>query len=113
MVFQVAGGCGLGALDAAKEKDVWGIGVDADQAFLGEHILTSGVKRVDAAVSTFTSWRTDGKLGRGHDLVFSLKNKGQAVGKISPQGPEAFSTKMNAREGRSSSGQDQAVRQQL
>jgi basic membrane protein A len=31
VIFQVAGGCGLGALDAAKEKGVWGIGVDADQ----------------------------------------------------------------------------------
>ena len=31
VIFQVAGGCGLGALDAAKEKDVWGIGVDRDQ----------------------------------------------------------------------------------
>jgi basic membrane protein A and related proteins len=32
VVFQVAGGCGLGALSAAKEKGVWGIGGDADQA---------------------------------------------------------------------------------
>src|SRR6266540_5650523 len=50
VIFQVAGGCGLGALDAAKEKGVWGIGVDADQSFLGSHILTSAVKRVDTAV---------------------------------------------------------------
>src|SRR5207249_3204137 len=49
-IFQVAGYCGLGALDAAKEKHVWGIGVDADQSFLGPHILTSAVKRVDTAV---------------------------------------------------------------
>ena len=34
-VFAVAGGCGLGALDAARERKVWGIGVDADQSFLG------------------------------------------------------------------------------
>ena len=50
VVFQVAGGCGLGALDAAKEKGAWGIGVDADQAYLGDHILTSALKRVDEAV---------------------------------------------------------------
>src|SRR2546425_4198551 len=50
VIFQVASGCGLGALDAAKEKGVWGIGVDADQSFLGPHILTSAVKRVDTAV---------------------------------------------------------------
>jgi basic membrane protein A and related proteins len=40
-VFQVAGGCGLGALDAAREKGVWGIGVDADQSFLGPYVLSS------------------------------------------------------------------------
>ena len=50
VVFQVAGGCGLGALDAAKEKGVQGIGVDADQAYLGDHIMTSALKKVDVAV---------------------------------------------------------------
>jgi basic membrane protein A len=50
VVFQVAGGCGLGALDAAKEQNVWGIGVDRDQKFLGRHIMTSAVKRVDQSV---------------------------------------------------------------
>ena len=50
VVFQVAGGCGLGALDAAKEKGVQGIGVDADQSYLGPHILTSAEKHVDLAV---------------------------------------------------------------
>ncbi|HEY7732691.1 MAG TPA: BMP family ABC transporter substrate-binding protein, partial [Gaiellaceae bacterium] len=41
VVFAAAGGCGLGALQAAKEQGKWGIGVDNDQAFLGSHILTS------------------------------------------------------------------------
>ena len=50
VIFQVAGGCGLGALDAAKEKNVQGIGVDADQFYLGSHILTSALKKVDVAV---------------------------------------------------------------
>ena len=45
VVFQVAGGCGLGALDAAKEKGVQGIGVDADQSYLGPHILTGARRR--------------------------------------------------------------------
>ncbi len=95
-VFQVAGGCGLGALQAAKQSGVWGIGVDADQAYLGSHILTSGVKRVDTAVFTFYKLAKDGKLGPGRDLVFNLKNKGQDVGKISKRVPKAFVTKMNA-----------------
>ncbi len=37
VIFQVAGGCGLGALDAAKQKGVWGIGADADQGYLGPY----------------------------------------------------------------------------
>ena len=49
VVFQAAGGCGLGALQAAKEQGDWGIGVDTDQAFLGPHILTSATKKVDLA----------------------------------------------------------------
>jgi basic membrane protein A and related proteins len=95
-VFQVAGGCGLGALQAAKQKKVWGIGVDADQAYLGSHILTSGVKRVDTAVYTFYKLAKAGKLGAGKDLVFNLKNGGQDVGKISKRVPPAFIAKMNA-----------------
>ena len=70
VVFQVAGGCGLGALDAAEEEGVWGIGVDADQSFLGEHILTSAVKRVDEAVFETIQSVVDGDVRgrRGHDL---------------------------------------------
>jgi basic membrane protein A and related proteins len=94
--FQVAGGCGLGALQAAKQSKIWGIGVDADQAYLGSHILTSGVKRVDTAVFDFFKLARDNKLGAGHDLVFNLKNGGQDVGKISKRVPKGFITKMNA-----------------
>jgi basic membrane protein A len=94
--FQVAGGCGLGTLQAAKQAKIWGIGVDADQSYLGKHILTSGVKRVDTAVYTFYKLARDGKLGAGRDVVFDLKNKGQDVGKISKKVPKAFIKKMNA-----------------
>src|SRR5262249_52411059 len=50
VVFPVAGPCGLGALEAASERGIWGIGVDIDQSHLGRHILTSAVKRMDVAV---------------------------------------------------------------
>jgi basic membrane protein A and related proteins len=96
-VFQVAGGCGLGALEAAKEKKKWGIGVDADQAYLGKHILTSGVKRVDNAVFTFFKQADSGTLQTGRDYVFNLKNGGQDVGKVSPNCKcKAELAKMNA-----------------
>jgi basic membrane protein A len=49
IVFQVAGGCGVGALDAANGKGVFGIGVDADQSYLYPSVITSALKRVDVA----------------------------------------------------------------
>jgi basic membrane protein A len=88
VVFQVAGACGLGALDAAKEKHVWGIGVDADQSFLGPHILTSAVKRVDTAVFLAIKSVVDGTF-KGGNMVFGLKQNGVGVGKISPRVPKS------------------------
>ena len=95
VIFQVAGGCGLGALDAAKEKKVWGIGVDADQAFLGPHILTSAVKRVDTAVFLAIKSVVDGTFKGGTNMTFGLKENGVGVGKISPKVPKADVTKLN------------------
>jgi len=88
VVFQVAGGCGLGALEAAKEKDVWGIGVDADQSFLGPHILTSAVKRVDTAVFLAIKSVADGKF-KGGNVTYGLKDNGVALGKVSPKVPKS------------------------
>jgi basic membrane protein A and related proteins len=96
VVFAVAGGCGLGALDAAKEQSVWGVGVDNDQAFLGRHILTSAVKRVDVAVETVVLAAKNNTYRGGRDLNFNLKNGGVAIGKISPRVPKAFIARMNA-----------------
>jgi basic membrane protein A len=94
VIFQVAGGCGLGALDAAKEKGVWGIGVDADQSFLGPHILTSAVKRVDTAVYDAIKLVVDGKF-KGGNIVFGLKDNGVGIGKISPKVPQSEVAKIN------------------
>ena len=94
VIFQVAGGCGLGALDAAKEKGVWGIGVDADQSFLGPHILTSAVKRVDTAVFLAIKSVVDGTF-KGGNMSFGLRQNGVGIGKISPKVPQAEVAKVN------------------
>ncbi len=91
VVFQVAGQCGLGALDAAKTQHVWGIGVDADQSFLGSHILTSARKRVDQGVyDTIAEFVKDpaGFKG-GIDKTYDIKNAGVGFGKLSPSLPAA------------------------
>ena len=96
VVFNVAGPCGLGALEAAKEQGVWGVGVDVDQAYLGPHILTSAVKRVDQGVYLTVKAAKDGTLVGGGDITFNLKNGGVALGKISPKVPAAFKAKLAA-----------------
>lgn len=82
-VFQVAGGCGLGALSAAKQKRKWGIGVDADQGYLGAHILTSAVKRVDQSVYASIQAVQNGTFRGGMNATFSLSNNGVGYGRIS------------------------------
>jgi basic membrane protein A len=89
IVFQVAGGCGLGVLDAAKERQVWGIGVDADQSYLGKQVLTSALKRVDTSVYSTIKQVLAGKFHGGTNAVFSLANDGVGLGKISPSVPKA------------------------
>jgi basic membrane protein A and related proteins len=85
VVFGVAGACGLGALQAAKEQGVWAVGVDIDQSFLGPHILTSAVIKFDAGVYAVVKRLVRGNLGAGRDIVFDLRNGGVGLGRISPR----------------------------
>jgi basic membrane protein A len=105
VVFQVAGGCGLGALDAAKAKGVWGIGVDADQAYLGPHILTSAIKKVDVGVFDTIKAAQDGSFKGGSDTFFDIANNGAGIGKISPKVPPAIVAKVNQIRSQIESGQ--------
>jgi len=75
IVFQVAGGCGLGALQAAGEKGVWSIGVDTDQKSSDNSVIASAMKRVDTAAYTAIKSVTDGSFKSGI-TTFSLTNGG-------------------------------------
>jgi len=84
--FNVAGGSGLGQLDAAKEKGRYAIGVDSDQAMLfkdsdpekADLILTSMLKRVDNSLVRAVKLYLDGKLTFGKAETLGLKE--EAVG---------------------------------
>ena len=97
VVFQVAGGCGLGALEAAGEKKVWGIGVDADQSAIGPQILTSAVKRVESAVFLAIKAAQDGSLQGGTDNTYGLAEDGVALGTVSKDVPQNLVDEVNAK----------------
>jgi basic membrane protein A and related proteins len=90
VVFQVASTCGLGALEAAKERGIWGIGVDVDQSHLGRHILTSAVKRLDVAVFDTIEELVRGTLETARTSCFSLRNRGVGLGTINAAVPRSF-----------------------
>ena len=96
VLFQVAGGCGLGTLKAAADAKLWGIGVDVDQYNDSPRVLTSGVKRVDTGVYDAIQQAKAGKFKGGTDLVFDLKNGGMGVGKINPSVPKSWIALMNS-----------------
>jgi basic membrane protein A len=87
VVMQVAGGCGLGALDAAKDKKVWGIGADADQSFLGPDILTSALKLNPVSIFKTIQSVQEGSFQGGADTVFDVASGAVGLGKISPKVP--------------------------
>lgn len=83
--FDVAGACGIGALETAKRKGVYGIGVDIDQSYLGHHfILTSVIKNMKVAVYDLAKRVLQGRLPTGGNLNFDLKNQGVKLGRFSP-----------------------------
>ncbi len=86
VVFQVAGLCGLGVIDAAKEKGVQAIGVDADQAYLGDQVMTSALKKVDQAVFDSVKGVQDDTYKGGDNTIFDVKSGGVGIGKTNAEG---------------------------
>ena len=103
VVFAVAGQCGLGALDAVKEKGAQGIGVDADQAYLGKQVMTSALKKVDEAVFEAAKETQDGSFKPGTDTVFDAKSGGVGFGKTNSVGAK-YKPKITALEKQIASG---------
>jgi basic membrane protein A and related proteins len=97
-VFQVAGQCGLGVLSAAKERGVFGIGVDADQGYLGPHVMTSATKKVDVAVfqTIQAAQKTRAAFRTNFNAIFTVANGGVGYGKISARVSPALKAQVEA-----------------
>jgi basic membrane protein A and related proteins len=85
IVFEAAGGCGLGGLNAAKQAHIWGIGVDSNQGFLGKFMLTSALKKVDVAVYDLIKayTKSPSSIKGNADTVFTAKNGGVGYAPLS------------------------------
>jgi basic membrane protein A len=75
VLFQVAGGCGLGVLQAAGQAGVYSIGVDADQKDADPSVIASALKKVDVATYTAIKGVVNGQFAGGA-LTFSIANDG-------------------------------------
>jgi basic membrane protein A len=76
VIYHAAGASGLGALAAADQRHVYGIGVDTDQNFLHPHsVITSVVKHVEVAIASAIEDAAAGKFKAGTKL-WDLKNGG-------------------------------------
>jgi basic membrane protein A and related proteins len=75
VLFQVAGGCGLGVLQAAGQAKVYSVGVDADQKDADPSVIASALKKVDVATYTAIQNVVNGKFAGGA-LTFNIANGG-------------------------------------
>lgn len=90
IILSAAGGTGLGAIEAAKEKNKYAIGVDKDQSSLApENVLTSALKKVNVGVYDVVKDFVEGKLTGGQEKVYGLKEDGvgipETTSKLVPQ----------------------------
>jgi basic membrane protein A and related proteins len=95
IVFQVAGGCGLGALQAAGQAGVYSIGVDADQKDADPSVILSALKKVDVATYTAIKGVVDGKFAAGA-LTFNIANDGAGYAVDNFQLPADIQTEVNS-----------------
>ena len=91
VVFQVAGGAGIGVHTAAAEFDKYSIGVDANQNALQQgNILASMLKNIGVSLENAVNEYASGELAFGEVNEYGLSNDGVSLtfednGDIVPQ----------------------------
>lgn len=103
VIYHAAGGVGIGMFQAAQEfknqgKEVWGIGVDMDQAIsLPEYsdvILTSMVKSVDKATYDTVKSQIEGTFKAGTKVIGIAEDGVDVADSTSVNTPEDIIVKM-------------------
>lgn len=96
IIFQVAGGTGVGVINAAKKAGVYAIGVDADQGYIAPGtVITSALKGVDTATYDVIKNAANNQFAAGIQN-FDLANGGVGVAPTNSAVPAAIVTQVNA-----------------
>lgn len=93
VVFDVAGECGLGALQAAGIDGVWGLSADSDLSDFGPQMLASVVDRIGRVTKLAVTLFASGQLPGGEDLRLDLASNAIGPVGISDRVPPAVRTK--------------------
>jgi len=94
VLFQVAGGCGLGVLQAAGQASVYSVGVDADQKDSDPSVIASALKKVDVATYTAIKNVVNNQFAGGA-LTFSIANEGAGYAIDNFQVPAELQTELD------------------
>ncbi|MBE2274846.1 MAG: BMP family ABC transporter substrate-binding protein [Rhodobacteraceae bacterium] len=83
IVYHIAGGTGIGVIEAAKERGHFAIGVDTDQDGLAPgHVLTSMIKRGDVAVERIVKDYAADAFPRGQTISLGLAEDGVGLSEM-------------------------------
>jgi basic membrane protein A len=95
ILFQVAGGCGIGVLDSATKHNVYSIGVDVDQSkdstgATRPSVITSAMKRIDTASYSIINMAETGTYASfvANPTKFDINNDGVAYATPSADVPQ-------------------------
>jgi len=103
VLFQVAGGCGLGVLQASGQASVYSVGVDADQKDADPSVIASALKKVDVATYTAIQNVVKGQF-QGGALTFSIANEGAGYAVDNFELPAELKTELDKIQGQIKSG---------
>ena len=90
VVFDVAGRCGAGTLEAARVHGIFAIAVDTDRGRLGPSVMTVALEHVDVAVRWAVLAAESGRLRSGTNDVFGAERGGVGYGTWSPRVPASI-----------------------
>lgn len=80
VIFIAGGDVGTGAIEAIKEANKYGIGVDRDQSDLApNNVLSSAIKRVDVGMYETVKELVEGNFQGGKSVTYGLEENGVGI----------------------------------